>query len=126
MTKEKLRPSPQRDDSEKHESTTKTQMHWQHRNKKGDQKALNLSIGRSILSQTKHPEQTKKLRNPKSGHRFVHFLSNQTTTNAFQKRIANIAKKRASDGKLTKVNIKHSLAGKKSVRNKSKADDKED
>ena len=100
-------------------------MHWQHRNKRGDRKALKPTISTSILSQTKHPKQAKKLRNPKSRHWGVHFHFNQTTTNAVQRRIANIAKRKLSNGKLTRVRNECSLAGNKSIGNKSKVGNKE-
>lgn len=125
MTKEESLPPPQRDDNEKQEPTTKTQMHWQHKNKRGNRKALNPTVGTSILSQTKHPEQAKTLRNPKSGCQGVHFLSNQTTVDAVQRRTTSIAKGKVSDGKLTRVRDEHSLVGKKSTGSKSKAGDEE-
>ena len=125
MTKEELLPPPQCNDNEKHEPTTKTQMHWQHKNKRGNRKALNPAVGTSILSQTKHPEQAKTLRNPKSGRQGVHFLSNQTTVDTVQRRTTSIAKGKVSDGKLTKVRDEHSLVGKKSTGSKSKAGDEE-
>ena len=65
------------------------------------------------------------MRNLKSGHRYVYFLSNQTTTNVVQRGVANIAKWRVSNGKLTKVKNEHSLVGKKSAESKSKVGDEE-
>ena len=74
----------------------------------GNRKALSPAIDIFILSQTKHPKQAKTLINPKFGRRGVHFLSNQTATDAVQRRTISIAKERVSGGKLTGIRNEHS------------------